>query len=634
MKRKNHKSLKAYWTLLSLPILILPAFTLTSCSTISQYIMPINTTNHYANANALQDDYYLKHGKIEDNGIQKDITNTKFNLANDYIVTNAFNNSFTPSITGSYAYINSLKMKYVYSSDNNYYWGYKQADFDNKQWLTNSSLSISDKNNELTSLSNLMNYLNNSAVNKISYNFVNLFNLLNNYEARLVSTINGNSYLDGYKRLGVMIGNNANLTNNNYAPEAFNLGSYDKTNDVRNNYFSYLYSQVNVLSQNNTKYKFGPYQVNWNESAVNNELYNGSSIASSDKIYPMMGLNSEKSIFDRSKYVPENENQPAAYYTNDLFSGTYIYSQENKNFDWTHGTLSKYVHIATTKDSQGNVKETGIDSIYDMPVLINLPNNAIQYGFYNPSNNHNNSIFINDWKFNNNELDNIHSTINYTNAWSSIYDHKLPNGAQPLKSTEFSTSTAYNGNFETKDKITSTSASEWTNGNDIKEPTISKWINDGIINYSSFIALAKYQMLTYTKDIKLKDKTQGDNGVLHVKYEVPIFAGYEDVVIPSYLAFDKDNYSIQNEGKTDEIWFFDVSKLQNKITAISTTLNSNELPNRTSTWYKNAYDNYKNNKYFLYMWLYALNDGNSVNWKDADKNVSVNNVANIIKTVI
>ena len=141
-------------------------------------------------------------------------------------------------------------------------------------------------------------------------------------------------------------------------------------------------------------------------------------------------------------------------------------------------------------------------------------------------------------------------------------------------------------------------------------------------------------MLTYTKDIKLKDKTQGDNGVLHVKYEVPIFAGYEDVVIPSYLAFDKDNYSIQNEGKTDEIWFFDVSKLQNKITAISTTLNSNELPNLTSTSYKNAYDNYKNNKYFLYMWLYALNDGNSVNWKDADKNVSVNNVANIIKTVI
>lgn len=623
-KRFRNKTL---WSLMSLVAIILPATTLSSCSTISQYICPIETVNHQAYKVSTR---YRTNGIDENN---KPLTSdfTTVNTPTEYSFKMNFDNSFTPQISNSYAYTNQTSYTYKYQNNGEAHdkYQYNTKSLSNKQWLDPNTLNTNSYNQQtgiITSVDNLINLGANQATNQVSYELINLFLMLNNIQVKVIQTINKQKYTDswkdGYKRLGVLIGNNDQLTTSDIpAPLAFNFDN--STNNWRKDFFTYLYAHNNDLSYGGTHYSFGPYAIDWNEVRITNseENNNGSYLSLNDSAFK-----------DGEITIDENHQN---YYTNTKWAGQYQFNTDNFELKLDSTYQNNYLEYQFGDKDEGN-EPTAIKATASVPVLINL--NAIANGFYNPSVN-NQSFHASDWIYKQDEINKINETIKNKGSWNSLTTNNLVD----LKGTD-----KYLDNVvyyqRTNNKQANQHKLNW-NANEkalfkgfaskgegdittiTAEPTVKTWIDDNLIQPGTFVALANYTLHATNATVKhgYKEYT--------VSYSVPYLSGFSEL-FPSYMLFDANNYKVINKDKGNyQHTVIDPVKIKSALEGLVKNLTVNPqnpnqpvLPDAKAQTYDSEYVNWTQNKFFIFEWLFGLNDNAAFNFKTANTNVSSTNI--------
>ncbi len=462
--------------------------------------------------------------------------------------------------------------------------------------------------------------------NRVSYELINLFRLLNDVQKNIIGHINKDNN-DGYKKLGTIIGNNENLTNGNTkAPVSFN---FDGENTWRKQYMTTLYANSVPFSHN--EYKFGPYAIDWSLGLKN--------VSSEDlkNISPYVSIenNDNNLVFQKDSIDIDKDHQ--IYYTNTSYTGQYNWDNDNTKFvlNLDNTKSNNYINYQFGKDGKSD-EPTDVLSIANVPVLLSL--NNIYNGFYNPSQN-NTSYHAADWIYKKDKLKDINDQITASGTWNSVTNNNLihlDQGEKYLDSNIITQQTV-------SDKVSLTDAKkhiDWSNSlagfaskgsDDIatikKEPRVSYYIEHNLIQPGTFIGLANISLATLNAKVK---HNGGEEQT--VTYKIPYFAGYS-AVFPSYMLFDANNYATINKDKTGyEHTVLDYDKIVEKNKKMNLKKLMDDLDSRNINFddikpinAASEYDNWTQNKFFIFEWLFGWNDVNMFNYKQANVNTSSTN---------
>ena len=595
-------------------VIVIPSITLTSCSTISQYYLPV-----VINSNPLQGgfvnsgsefnliDPYLDHAR-DMNNITLDDTDVANYLPTNYLYTSAYDNSFVTTLSGLYSY----------NGYSNNTWNYKnnegttfpdfpyQTDLGtirDKRWLnsTDDKFKFVDANNQISSYMNLVNYSASSAVNTTTFNLLTLLNYMNNFQNKIISATDDetiNSTLD-------------NIYTHSYS--SFNHGSGSETKNL--DFYHFCYDNANLISYGDSQYKFGPYDVDWTQTysgvdtglSIDSQHINNTPFISLNLNY-VIDLTKDGTGYN--KFDVDNDSNKSLSYlvpTNPSFTGTYKWNIDDNDYDWTPAAkMSPYCIYSYGKDdTKHEADHTGVIGIAPIPTLIHI--NKVTSAFYNPINK-SNSINVYDWLTPKNKINEINSIIKNTQAWDNVKKHtgNVQPAIDSVSYTQIFTKNSgervgynYNGWIDNASFIQK----------DI-DPTVWSWVNHTgsgdkmMIQPGDFIALAQYNLANVV--FTYKDTNGAD---AKFKAQIPYFAGYS-AVFPAYLVFDSSYYSpidsVIAENKQIKILdFSDGSKLYKAWSKIITTLTSNDYPKIDTTAFNSTYEAFLNDPYMIFRWMYG-----------------------------
>ena len=585
---KNKKILKIVTITIPCSIALLPNAILTSCSTISQYFIPVWSKSPFNN-NVVINDPFLQYARNKNNIAINETNIVKF-MPNSYIYKSAFDNKFNPTISRMVGYTGFNNYQWDSNGDANHPWVINESDLINKKWLdyNDKKLTYSDNTasiGNLSSYENLFNSIAINAVNSVSSNLITTLNYMLNNQNKIIGLKNNDEI---NKRLSIMYTNNEN-------------GFIHSSNEDNLDLYRYSYSAANLISDGKSAYKFGPYSIDWDilncGINTNNELIDCSFIPL-NTVYDLR----EKSFSIGNEY---NKNKSYIIPTNESFVGKYTYNENNKKFDWSASeNMSPYCVYTFNNDER-----TDVISIANVPTLIHL--NNVTNAFYNPLKN-TSSLFFSDWLSKPDEIDKINKAIKKTNHWSTFKDKT--NSEPKIEHLSYQQVT---GDDSSRNN-TQPNYDDWCDTEDTEtknkfDPTILQWINNNQIHFGDFIALANYSLL----NIEFSFKNDG-NQILYFKTKIPYFSGFS-AVFPAYFAFFADSYkqtNVYKKGKEDittafSRYVFDFSessKLYKRFSNLILDLAKYDaFPAKEKQMYATTYDAFKNDKYFIYKWMY-LND--------------------------
>lgn len=564
-------------------VLMLPTLTLTSCSTISQYIIPVSTScNPYANSKAVSDPY-IKYGKYETSKsaiVGKD--NVIDYLPKSYIYTSTYNNTFTSVISGVYAFTKAESYNLDYSKQEYHSNPFTFSDdlFENNRWvkINDSAYKIND------SSINANTYVASNQASVVSNNLIALFNYMNTYQNKVIQQKNND---DINKMLSVMYANNQT---------GFNKGTIGSEQNQQ--FFEFCFDEANLICLGHKHYKFGPYDVKWEAKTSGVEWIQNAS--------PFIPLENHLELPDFDYSNQENQNKKIQPFVDTYANiGTYTYDDNTKSFKYERPTLSNGLVRYFTYHYDKNGKYDDVINIANVPVLIRL--NNITSGIYNPDKNRN-SIYPSDWLETN--INNVNNLIKNSSVWNSF---KQKTNKDPQVTTLTYSQTV-------PQNTTNPNYTGWWKGNKRTniDPTIKYWIDNGIIKTGDFIGFANYSLANIEYTYK---NTAGQE--VHFKTKVPHFTGYSSV-IPAYLAFNEECYTQINESekqneqyKTYVLDFSDKGNLSKAFYQMINTLNGFNLPSLIGENYTSASDLFINDPLAIFKWVYnGFSDGNFIK-KDA-----------------
>ena len=582
--------------------IIIPSVTLTSCSTISQYYLPV-----VINSNPLQGgfsnsgtefkliDPYLNHSRDKDNNpITSNDTNIANYLPSNYLYTSTYNNSFETTLSAIYSYNGYSANTWNYKSDDHSH--PYQADLStirDKRWLssTDTKLNFNNNSGQISSYMNLVNYSASTAVSNVTFNLLTMLNYMNNFQNKIILAIDDETI---------------NNTLNNVYTHSYNSFNHGSGSDAKNlDFYHFCYDNANLISYGDSQYKFGPYDVNWTQTYsgvdtglnVNPDHANNTPFISLDldKIIDLTEDGTGYNKFD----VNNDSNKSLSYLipTNPAFTGTYKWNVSDNDYDWTPAEkMSPYcIYSYKNNDKKHEADPTGVIGIAPIPTLIHM--NSVKSAFYNPTNN-SNSTNIYDWLTPKNKINDINSIIKNTQAWDNMKKHT--GNVQPAID-----SVSYTQEFTKRKSRTGYNYNDWVDSESIEnnfDPTIWSWIqktNAGsnmIIQPGDFIALAQYNLVNVVFTYK---DTSGANAKF--KAQIPYFAGYS-AVIPAYFVFNSSYYSpidsvIAESEQIKILDFSEGSKLYKDWSKLITTLNSSEYPKIDTTVFSSTHEAFLNDPY-------------------------------------
>lgn len=600
---------------------ITPIISLTSCSTISQYCVPILTNlnpfeNGFNNSNdnfELIDPYLTYARDKNDNPLDKELTNIFSYLPTKYIYTSAFDNSFKLGINKFYSY-NGYSSFDVNWSNNQKDLPYQidTKTYYDKQWLATSDKNSSylNSSHKINSYQNLINYACSNAINSVSFNFLTLLNYMNNFTNKIIDqtdTNKVNELLD-------------NVFTHSYSN--FNHGKKEGTQDewTQNyDFYQFCYNNANLISSGDSQYKFGPYSLDWTQeySGVDKGL-------NLENNTPFIKLQSFDLRNDLTHpFDINNEKNKSLQYIlpiNTAFTGTYTYDNVNKKYIWNKATsMSPYcIYTYDANDKKHEQDPTGIIGIANIPTLIHL--SSVSSNYYNPTIK-SNSINPNEWLISNDKIDNINKQIFKNKVWNNITKHVKIDKPQ-IDSVSF------------KQKFIERGISDNINYDDWKsnefdqkniDPTIKYWCDNKLIQPGDFIALAQYSLM----DISFKYFDTNNNEVNFLT-KMPYFNGFS-AVVPAYFAFNLDYYSpIDNIKENDDhmiLNFSQDSQMYEDWSNIIKTLAQLKTPQIDQTKYETSFDAFFNDPYMIFRWMFGgyLDNGESIVFTNS-QSINSNNI--------
>ena len=610
---------------------IFPSLTLTSCSTISQYYLPVLTKgtnddpsinispfeNGFKNSseNFSLIDPYLSNARDKDGfKLSEDLANIKNYLPNRFLYTSAFDNSFKLGISKFYSYNG-------YSSFNIDWWGNNYKDvpyqidtntFYDYKWMTtvDKNAGFLDSTGKINSYQNLINVSTSTSVNSISFNFLTMVNYMNNFINKIISQTDTNAVND-------LLDNVFTHSKNN-----FNHGTKDKSqgDDSWNqnyDFFRFCYNNANLISTGDSQYKFGPYSVEWNQE------YSGVDVGLTDTISnntPFLKLEVQDLTKDPNhKFDTNNEKNKSLPYlipTNTAFTGVYTYNTLDKKYDWQKAEkMSPYcIYSYDEKDKKHEQAPTGVTGIANIPMLVHLSN--IDSNYYNPTIK-SDSISINDWLIpgTENNINKINNEITKNKIWDNITKH-VDVDTPSIGSVSFKQKF-----IERDEKEYTNYYGDWTSNNfelNKIDKTIKYWYENKLIKPGDYIALAQYKLM----DISFKYYDTNGNEVNYWS-KLPYFSGVS-ALIPAYFAFNFDYYSpIDNIKENDEnkiLNFAEDSKMYKDWSNIIKTLTQNKIPKIDKTEYNSSYDAFTKDPYMIFRWMFGgyHDDGEKITFKESD----------------
>ncbi|MBQ6954460.1 MAG: hypothetical protein IJP83_00055 [Mycoplasma sp.] len=592
-------------------VIVIPSITLTSCSTISQYYLPVVVNSNPLDGGFVNSgsefnliDPYLDHARDINNNSEAIDDNVANYLPTNYLYTSAYDNSFATTLSGLYSYNGYSNNTWNYKNDE----GITFPDFPyqtdlgtirDKRWLnsTDDKFKFVDANNQISSYMNLVNYSASSAVNTTTFNLLTLLNYMNNFQNKIISATDDetiNSTLD-------------NVYTHSYS--SFNHGSGSETKNL--DFYHFCYDNANLISYGDSQFKFGPYDVDWTQTysgvdtglSIDSQHINNTSFISLNCVIDLTKDGTGYNKFD----VNNDSNKSLSYLvpTNPSFTGTYKWNIDDNDYDWTPAAeMSPYCIYSYGKDdTKHEADPTGVIGIAPIPTLIHI--NKVTSAFYNPINK-SNSINVYDWLTPKNKINDINSAIKNTQAWDNIKKHT--GNVEPAID-----SVSYTQKFtERKDGRIEYKYDDWFNASfDAKniDPTIWSWTQTEtsdkmMIQPGDFIALAQYNLANVV--FTYKDTSGGD---VKFKAQIPYFAGYS-AVIPAYLVFDLSYYSpidsiIAQDKQIKILDFSQSSNLYQVWSKLITTLTSNDYPKIDSTVFYTTHDAFLNDPYIIFRWMYG-----------------------------
>ena len=593
--------------------IIIPSVTLTSCSTISQYYLPVVTNLNplqggFSNSGAefVLNDPYLSHARDKDNNPFGPVyTNAANYLPTNFLYTSSYDNSFATSISGFYSYNGYSTNTWSYKDDEGTTYHdipYKSnlGTIRDERWLSSADtkMNFASSGGEIASYMNLLNYTSSTAVNSVTFNLLTTLNYMNNFQNKIIAAVDDekiNNTLD-------------NIYTHSYS--SFNHGTGSDKNNL--DFYHFCYDNANLLSNGDSQYKFGPYDVNWEQSYSGVDT--GLNIDESHKnntpfinLEDVIDLTQDGTGYN--KFDVNNESNKSLSYlipTNTSFTGTYKWSVDDKDYVWTPDeNMSPYCIYSYKKDDEKHESDpTGVIGIAPIPTLIHL--NSVKSAFYNPTNN-SNSINVYDWLTPKNKIDDINSIIKTTKAWDNMKKHT--GNVQPAIDT-----VSYTQNFVANDSRVGYNYEGWLGNTAFTDkdfdPTIWNWISQTdttdkmMIQPGDYIALAQYNLTSVI--FTYKDTTGAD---VKFKAQIPYFAGFS-AVIPAYLVFDIDYYSpidnVITESKRVKILdFSSTSKMYKAWSNIISTLTSNDYPSINTDTFETTHDAFLNDPYMIFRWMYG-----------------------------
>ncbi len=610
---------------------IFPSLTLTSCSTISQYYLPVITKGTsddptidispfaYGFINSSEDfdliDPYLSNARDKNNiKLSEDLADITGYLPNKFLYTSAFDNSFKLGISKFYSYNG-------HSSFNIDWWGnnYKEVPYqiDTKtfydyKWTAtvDENSNFLDNTGRLNSYQNLINVSTSTSANSISFNFLTMVNYMNNFINKIISQTDTNTI-------------NELLDNVFTHSNKFNHGTKNKSQgedswNQNYDFFRFYYDNANLISTGDSQYKFGPYSVEWNQE------YSGVDVGLVDVVNnntPFITLETKDLRKDPNhKFDTNNEKNKSLPYlipANTAFTGVYTYNTLDKKYDWqkVNEKMSPYCIYSYDEKDTKHEHPTGVSGIANIPTLIHL--SSIDSNYYNPTVK-SNSININDWLIPQTEsnIDKINKEINRNKIWENITKH-VDVDTPSIGSVSFKQKF-----IERDEKDYDNYYGDWTSDNfklDKIDPTIKYWYENRLIKPGDYIALAQYKLM----DISFKYYDTNGNEVNYWS-KIPYFSGVS-ALIPAYFAFNFDYYSpIDNIKENDEnkiLNFAENSKMYKDWSNIIKTLTENKIPKADIAKYNSSYDAFTKDPYMIFRWMFGgyKDDGEKITFNESDE---------------
>lgn len=508
--------------------LLLPTLSLTSCSTISQYLIPIATNNPFSNIQLI--DQYAKHGRYGDDATDIIPTDKQYiHIPTGYIYTSGFNNSYQPTIKSQYGFTSAVKPTWSYKDtsigkSNPYLFNKNQINTYGWYSTGDEALNYFSGSN-LSSYENLINYSTIYGVNSISSDLISMMNYIYIYLNQIISQ--PKDKVDKYLSVALANSNDANDKN------GFIHGLIDSAQNIQ--FYQFLLSNANVISTGNSSYKFGTYQIDWKVKASPIDEDNPTSL--------FISLTDVTNLATDPNFgYPVDDKQAYIFPTNQSYSGYYKWNENNDNkYTWhpkddDYAKMSRYcIYEYDEKDAS---KITDVIGIENMPILIHL--NSLSSSYYNPTK-HLSSIQPTDWV--NTNYKDVSKAIKKSNAWEQfVKQNKVNEKVNNLASTNFNLNLADN----LTPSITDYTDWWWDEHDATKiDPNILEWETDGLIQPGDFILLANYSFTTI--DITYKFKTTSGENTTHYKTKIPYFSGFSGFY-PAYMLFTNEKvYKLVNE---------------------------------------------------------------------------------------
>ena len=642
------KKSKAFITIVAASSLILPVSTLTACSNISQYCIPIITSNSPYTVEVK--DPYRENGNGCYNtklGDSYDIQDDTLQVPSQYLYTSKYNGSFQQEMKGSYGYTNYNTP--TWSKDGpegstgkeNEFMFSRQTD-NNYSWISTSDSKINYvSNNSLSSYQNLGINSAISSVNSVSNTFILNFNYMNMYLDKVIGQKNPDDVL---KCLSYLFSGQATSV-----ADGFTYGgtTAEEQDLAKRDFFAYHLSNANLISTDKTKYKFGPYNINWDfveDTGLGHFLpieSGYSDFGDTKSPFPELTMKSlnkyEYGWFETPEgktNTPSNLDQPFKFPTNNEFTGRYVVKDysDPKNIKYTYNPTTSDPSTAKSQPTVGNpyiaysFKDendkkviSDFSGIRSIPMLIRPT--KIQSAYYDPSDDRD-TIQPTDWLTPTSNINKVNNKIKDEGAWSEVAKHEnLPNlqlntltyNQIPVEHTNNPVGSQYEPWMSDAFKAEYT---KHTGGQACAiDPRVLDWIDNGKIDIGDWVVLANYGTWVINFQYKYTEDN-GDEKTQYIKAILPYFSGYS-AVFPAYMLFtntncykkvndvDKDNLPDEIKYLADQ-YYVDYSKtgIEDDVNNMLKALTDDKMPN-TSKTYSSCADMLKNDPYMIYYWTFG-----------------------------
>ena len=605
---KNTKNKKKYILMSSafLSIVsVLPIATLTGCSSISQFFVPVVVQHSpFSKTTSPIIDPYLSKGITSDS---KTSTSSYQNLLDfmpqSYAFTLKSSDTSNNSIESALSYTYATKPTFDKNVKDTPFI-FNESDLYSRRWLSSSDekMGFTSQDGKITSYENLCVSAATIGINSLSYNFLTLLDYLDRYQTRIINNTDDqmvNTYLSA-------------MYTNSDTSETSGFIHGEKKSQENKDFYEYCYDKANLLSTGNTHYKFGVYDIEFD--ITKSGVYTGLEDLLGENDTPFIQLTNidlRSPEYGYDVNSDENKDIPYLIPTNEYFVGTYKWEGNDKDgkYIWTKPSKSSpYLTYTYAKDDKKHETPIDVASITTIPTLIQL--NTAHNAYYDPTQKLS-SIYPSDWLTPSNSLSKVNDSVKESKAWKNITKHTDSDPAiTSLNYTVSFPKSNYTGDYST-----------WWNDslktNKKIDPSINKWTSDANheIQPGQFIALANYALKEVTYKYK---KTDGSYG--HFKTKIPYFSGFGSL-FPAYFAFlsegmykliDNAENSVDNNRY---IFDFDKDKIEGKKVDNLYDVFAKLIKNLCSSDLKPSVNKYTTNnqafnedKLFLYWWLFGQNN--------------------------